>query len=136
MKKTITILSILIISGFVLSCASTYTGSSKPVEDYSRYHSLADILRTKGGVQVMGVGSNIKIIIRGISTFVLDTQPLYVIDGVPMGTNYNMANSAVFPANIKSVKVLANKSQTTRWGESGNNGVILINTKTDSSIKK
>lgn len=107
--------------------------SAHPIEqkeqDFSNFTSLGDYLRMQAGIEVMGYGTDTKVLIRGISTIKLGTQPLYVIDGQSIGNNYAIANSAVNPNNIKSVRILRSKSETTIYGEDGTNGVILIKTK-------
>lgn len=90
--------------------------------------SLADVLRKNSSIQVTGNGNNAKVQVRGAGSFNLNTSPLFVIDGVPMGNSYSQANSAVNPSQIVNVKVLRSQSETTLYGENGNHGVILIKT--------
>ena len=131
MKK----LSILLFAGAMLllglSCGSTQgaagAGSDRPV--YENFNSLADALRLQGGLQVVGSGSNAQVYIRGISTFKLNTQPLYIIDGTRLGNDYSIANASVNVKNIESIRVIKSKSDLTTYGEEGTNGVIIINTK-------
>ncbi|MFV8324788.1 SusC/RagA family TonB-linked outer membrane protein [Flavobacterium sp. ZS1P14] len=80
------------------------------------------------GVQVVSGGSPgamPKVLIRGISTINLSTDPLYVIDGVPMGTNANFLN----PNEIESMEILKDASASAIYGSRASNGVILITTK-------
>src|SRR5210317_2045303 len=60
----------------------------KASQDYTRYNSLADILRQQPGVIVMGAGQNVRIEIRGQNSMNVDTRPLFVYDGVRMGRDY------------------------------------------------
>ena len=90
--------------------------------------SLADVLRKNSSIQVTGNGDSAKVQVRGAGSFNLNTSPLYVIDGVPMGNSYSQANSAVNPGQIVNVRVLKSQSETTLYGENGNHGVILIKT--------
>ncbi len=119
--------------GTVVFCLSQCNPSAHPIEqkeqDFSNFTSLADYLRMQPGIDVMGYGTDTKVLIRGISTIKLETQPLYVINGQSIGNNYALANNAVNPNNIKSVSVLRSKSETTIYGEDGTNGVIIIKTK-------
>lgn len=62
--------------------------------------------------------------VRGASGFDSDTQPLYVVDGVP-----GVDPSTVAPEDIESFNVLKDASSTAIYGARGSNGVILINTK-------
>ena len=86
------------------------------------------------GVQVVGAGGPggyPKVLIRGISTINLSTDPLYVIDGVPMGTNANFLN----PNEIESMEILKDASASAIYGSRASNGVILITTKRGKSGK-
>jgi len=69
-------------------------------------------------------GSGVSIKIRGIGSINRDSEPLYVIDGVPAG---NLAT--LNPADIASVQVLKDASATAIYGARGSNGVIIIETK-------
>ena len=64
-----------------------------------------DALQGKiNGVQVTsggGPGAQPKVLIRGVTT-VNGTDPLYVVDGMPVGTNINFLNSN----DIESMEVL------------------------------
>jgi hypothetical protein len=95
-------------------------------------NTLADVLRKNTGLQVLGTGDNVKIIVRGISTIKLNTQPLYVVDGVPIGNDYSSANNLVNPREVTDVEVLRSTSDLVQWGENANNGVILITTVNNS----
>ena len=70
-------------------------------------------------------GSKSAIRIRGIGTINGDAQPLYVVDGVQVGTNADFVN----PADIESIEVLKDASATAIYGSAGANGVIMITTK-------
>ena len=63
--------------------------------------------------------------IRGIATLNNSTSPLYVVDGVPAGTNANFLN----PNDIESIEVLKDASAAAIYGSRGANGVIMITTK-------
>ncbi len=115
--------------GLVAACSSTQGASKAASTDYSNLQSLDQVLRMQPGLNVQGSGPGTKVYIRGISTITLETQPLYIIDGVRIGTNYAMANNAVNVKDIDSIRVLSGKSETTIYGEQGNNGVIIIKTR-------
>ncbi|MDF1694507.1 MAG: TonB-dependent receptor plug domain-containing protein [Saprospiraceae bacterium] len=93
------------------------------------YLSLADYLRTQGGVIVSGTGNNVIVQIRGVNSIQGDTRPFYYIDGVAIGRSYASANSALNPNNIKSIRILSSLSELAIYGENGNNGVILVKSK-------
>ena len=79
-------------------------------------------------------GTNkVDVLIRGSSSLNASSDPLYVIDGIPM-------NQAFFrnlnPSEIESVSVLKDAGATAIYGNRGANGVIIINTKKGSFNSK
>ena len=63
--------------------------------------------------------------IRGVGTINGDGNPLYVVDGVQVGTNANFLN----PQDIESIEILKDASATAIYGSRGANGVVMITTK-------
>ncbi len=100
-----------------------------------------------------GAGANI--VIRGITSFGGNNQPLFVVDGIPVdnstiagnqlpsaGSNaVNSAEQASFtnraadinPADIASISILKGPSATALYGIRAANGVVLITTKKGQS---
>lgn len=79
------------------------------------------------GVQISGAGdpgASPRVIIRGVTT-VNGSDPLYVVDGMPVGTNINFLNLN----DIESMQVLKDASASAIYGTRASNGVILITTK-------
>ncbi|MEM9857275.1 MAG: TonB-dependent receptor [Bacteroidota bacterium] len=87
-------------------------------------------------------GAGAAITIRGISSL-SGSQPLYVIDGIPLdntsvdGLNAEGQSSSnvsplslLNPADIRSIEILKDASATAIYGSRGANGVVLITTKT------
>ncbi|MFO7864988.1 MAG: SusC/RagA family TonB-linked outer membrane protein [Salinivirgaceae bacterium] len=68
--------------------------------------------------------SGFSIRIRGASGFDSNTQPLYVVDGVP-----GVDPTTVAPEDIKSFDILKDAASTAIYGSQGSNGVVLITTK-------
>lgn len=132
MKYSTLISSLCVALFFAFSCSSTQS-VNRAAPDYSNLQTLDQVLRMQGGLNVQGGGNNVKVYVRGISTFNLETQPLYVIDGAPIGHDYARANNAVNVKDIISIKVLSGKSETTIYGVEGTNGVIIIKTKLSSN---
>jgi hypothetical protein len=97
--------------------------------DYSRYTSLADILRQQSGVIVKGTGQFAQVQIRGMNSIMLDNRPLYVYNGIELGRDYTKANNTIDRATIGSIRVLASLSEVNFYGERGRNGVIIIKSK-------
>ncbi|EJW98189.1 tonb-dependent receptor, partial [gut metagenome] len=87
-----------------------------------------DALQGKvNGVQVIsggGPGVIPKVLIRGVTT-VNGSNPLYVVDGMPVGDNINFLNNN----DIASMEVLKDASAAAIYGTRASNGVILITTK-------
>jgi TonB-linked SusC/RagA family outer membrane protein len=95
------------------------------------------------GVQVTSdnglAGAPVTIRVRGTSSLSASSQPLYVVDGVPIitgdygssgfadGTN---ALSLINPADIESIEILKDASAAAIYGSRSANGVVLITTKT------
>ena len=69
--------------------------------------------------------SKAQVRIRGVATINGSAAPLYVVDGVQVGTDA----SFVAPADIESIDVLKDASATAIYGSAGANGVIMITTK-------
>ncbi|RAV29563.1 SusC/RagA family TonB-linked outer membrane protein [Sinomicrobium soli] len=69
-------------------------------------------------------GGNTSITIRGVGTL-NNTDPLYVIDGVPTKSGMHELN----PNDIASIQVLKDASSASIYGSRASNGVIIITTK-------
>ena len=69
--------------------------------------------------------SKAQVRIRGVATINGSAAPLYVVDGVQVGTDA----SFVAPGDIESIDVLKDASATAIYGSAGANGVIMITTK-------
>ena len=79
------------------------------------------------GVQITSdgqPGADPAVRIRGIGSFG-DTAPLYVVDGVPMGTTIRDFS----PNDIETIQVLKDASAGAIYGSRAANGVVIITTK-------
>lgn len=74
-------------------------------------------------------GTSSKVLIRGVSTLG-NTDPLYVIDGVP--TVRPEVFASLNPSAIESVQVLKDASASSIYGSRAANGVIIVTTKNAS----
>jgi TonB-dependent starch-binding outer membrane protein SusC len=91
------------------------------------------------GVQVTAatgiIGESPKIKIRGTASISSGTDPLYVVDGMPMYSGdvggYATTNALgdINPADIESFEILKDGAATAIYGSRAANGVILITTK-------
>lgn len=69
--------------------------------------------------------ANAAVRVRGVATINGNANPLYVVDGIQVGSNASFVN----PADIESIEVLKDASATAIYGAAGANGVIMITTK-------
>ena len=120
---------------FAMGCGSSTKDASAskekdPTAPYKNYNNLADVLRTQRGLIVTGSGRNVNIQMRGNNSIVLDNRPLFEVNSVVMGRDYNAVNGAINPKEITRIRVLSSLTQTNRYGEMGRNGVIQIFTNT------
>jgi TonB-dependent starch-binding outer membrane protein SusC len=72
-------------------------------------------------------GASPVIKIRGISSITAGTNPLIVVDGVPL-ENFNL--NLINPQDIESIEVLKDASSAAIYGSRGSSGVIIVTTKT------
>ncbi|KRT17858.1 hypothetical protein ASU31_00770 [Pedobacter ginsenosidimutans] len=73
-------------------------------------------------------GADMTVEIRGVNSIYGNTQPLYVVDGIPV-SNINDIN----PADIERMDVLKDASSTAIFGSRGANGVVIVTTKRGSN---
>ena len=80
------------------------------------------------GVMVRSVtgepGADIFIRVRGAASVNASSDPLYVIDGMPINTL-----RGVNPADIESIEVLKDAAASAIYGSRGSNGVVIVTTK-------
>ena len=67
--------------------------------------------------------------IRGPGSFYGGTEPLYVLDDIPIQPGPNGSLSWLNPHDIASIQVLKNPTDTAIYGMRGANGVIVIKTR-------
>ncbi|RFS15416.1 TonB-dependent receptor [Emticicia sp. C21] len=91
-------------------------------------------LQSAGGSGQPGSVQNIRI--RGIGSMTAGSDPLYVVDGIPINSgdltrNTTTANAlaGINPNDIESVTVLKDAASASIYGSRAANGVILITTK-------
>ncbi len=145
-----------------------YGSQSKALLTSSLASVTADQLKDRGGVtfteamvgQVAGVqvqqttgapGSGFSVKVRGVGSITSGTQPLFVVDGVPIdnvittsavqqglygvtsnGQQPQNGMASLNPNDIQSIEILKDASSTAIYGSRGSNGVILITTKQGS----
>lgn len=103
----------------------------------TRVTSVEEMLRRVPGVEVSrGASGTFIVRIRGSATFMGSSEPLFVIDGVPVsGARSGAALLGVNPQDIARIDVLKDAGSTAIYGSQGANGVILITTKRQKDVK-
>ena len=123
----------VVVVGYGTQRKSDVTGSIAVVtaEELLRTPSFSGITGLKGvapGVNVFvnsGLpGGQQRVVIRGLSSIQAVSDPLYVVDGVPM-FDFQFVN----PNDIERIEVLKDASATAIYGARGSQGVILVTTK-------
>jgi len=86
-------------------------------------------------------GGGMSIVVRGANSFTTSSQPLIIVDGIPLETGTTPANGAltseqssnplsfINPHDIESMEILKDASATAIYGSRGANGVVIVNTK-------
>lgn len=74
-------------------------------------------------------GSGVQINVRGATSINEDgsSNPLYVVDGVPMDDDFDLVT--LNPQDIESIEVLKDASSSAIYGSRGANGVVIITSK-------
>jgi TonB-linked SusC/RagA family outer membrane protein len=126
------------------------TVSSSAITGAAETNMLNSLSGKSSGVRISrnsgdpGAGAFIQI--RGLSTITRDSQPLIVVDGIPI-SNDTRGNGAgrtavqsrlndINPNDIESVSVLKGASAAALWGTRALGGVIFITTKSGEFNKK
>lgn len=117
--------------------------SSKQLKDLP-VSSVDGILQGQAsGVQVMQnsgtPGGQMSVRIRGLTSISGSSQPLYIIDGIPVTTGdfgqvgYSGQGASALtdlnPSDIASLSILKDASATAIYGARASNGIVLITTK-------
>lgn len=74
-------------------------------------------------------GGDLNVEVRGIGTVTSGSQPLYIVDGIPMEGGLASVN----PDDVADIQILKDAASTAVYGSRGANGVILITTKRGQS---
>ncbi len=90
-------------------------------------------------------GSPISVQVRGVNSINTGTDPLWIIDGMPVyaggglgrtsGTVAQNPMSTINPNDIQSVEVLKDAAATAIYGSRGSSGVIIVTTKSGKKEK-
>lgn len=143
----------IVVVGYGIVKKSDLTGSVSSVkaEDFNKgvNTSVAQLIQGKvAGARIVtnsgDPGAGLSVSIRGASSVNAGTEPLYVIDGLPIETSNAYTGTGdgipstnsprsplnvLNPSDIESIEVLKDASATAIYGARAANGVILITTK-------
>jgi iron complex outermembrane receptor protein len=137
-------LSEIVVTGYGEQRAGNITGAVTQVSsaDFNtgRVISPEELIRSKvPGVQVVDnnePGGGFSVRIRGATSINASSEPLFVIDGVPLGAGAGGGLSAgrnplnfLNPNEIENITVLRDASAAAIYGANAANGVVLITTK-------
>lgn len=154
LKSDAEVLDEVVVTGYGVQRKASFTGAASIVgEEAIAKKNDANFVKVLEGT-VPGVQMNNStsmpgvwgsVYIRGRASLNSGTQPLYVIDGMPvnsdtdaMSTNdNNMVDpmSSINPADIESITVLKDAAATAIYGSRAANGVIVVTTKKGSEGK-
>jgi TonB-linked SusC/RagA family outer membrane protein len=118
---------------------STFTGSAalikaEQMEKIGNSQFLETLQGTSAGVNITNnegaPGGNTRIQIRGIANLRGDTNPLYVVDGVP----YDGQINSIASSDIESLTVLKDAAASSLYGSRAANGVVVITTKKGAGV--
>ena len=148
LKEEAYLLNETVVVGYGVKQKRDVTGSietikAKDIAQSSGTSSFEQAIQGRAsGVQVTAAngvaGAPVKINIRGTSSISAGSEPLYVVDGIPiitgdlssgaLGTGTN-ALSDLDPKDIESMEVLKDAASAAIYGSRGANGVVIITTK-------
>ncbi len=132
LAETLSALEEIVVVGYTTQVRKNLSGSISTVQDDALQAAVpAPSVMSRLQGQASGVtvnsenrpGGDAIIRIRGIGT-INDSEPLYVIDGVPSGTGNNISSN-----DIESISILKDAASAAIYGARGANGVIIITTK-------
>jgi iron complex outermembrane receptor protein len=153
MREDIMELDEIVVTGYGVAKKSDLTGAmaSLTEEDFNKIAGASPEQMMEGripGVEIRSnngePGAGASITVRGASTFRSGSQPLYVIDGIPMdmqntspdgpskgGIGSTATNPLNFlnPNDIQSIDILKDASAAAIYGSRGANGVVIVTTK-------
>jgi TonB-linked SusC/RagA family outer membrane protein len=144
MEEEVNHLEEIVLTGYGSSKAKDMTGAvsrlgSKVLETVPMGATIQSMLQGRTpGVNVMissaSPTSPVSVIIRGASSLSGNSQPLWVIDGVPeynAGTSGDVSNTLynLNLTDVESIDILKDASATAIYGSRAANGVVLVTTK-------
>lgn len=118
----------VVVTGYQTLSKERATGSYSVITEKSTKGKLETDVMSRIEGMVAGINKtagNGSIVIRGITTYSGNTQPLYVVDGMPYEGNLASIN----PTDVQNITVLKDAAASSIYGARAANGVIVITTK-------
>ncbi|MDR1602355.1 MAG: SusC/RagA family TonB-linked outer membrane protein [Tannerella sp.] len=136
---------VVVSDGYVTQERKLYTGASSILNSaiIGEKPAASPVVALQGEVAGLNVnlstsqpGGNVQVRLRGLGSLALNSNPLYVIDGMivnagdlsRLSTTSN-ALAGINQEDIEDVTVLKDAAATAVYGSRGSNGVIIITTK-------
>ena len=108
---------------------ATQSIDTEPLSEARELNVVNSLSGKVAGVSISrsgsGVGSPSRVILRGNRSIAGDSQPLYIVDGVPIIGDITDIN----PDDIEDISVLKGPNAAALYGNRANNGAIIITTK-------
>ena len=154
LKSNAELLDEVVVTGYGVQRKASFTGAAAVVgEEALAKKNDANFVKVLEGA-VPGVQMNNStsmpgvwgsVYVRGRASLNSGTQPLYVIDGMPVNSDTDAMSSSdnnmvdpmasINPADIESITVLKDAAATAIYGSRAANGVIVVTTKKGSEGK-
>jgi TonB-linked SusC/RagA family outer membrane protein len=134
MEEDANVLDEIVVIGYGTTTKKSFTGTASVISteniDAKAVSNIAQALIGEvSGVTVTRTngrpGASATIRIRGFSSIEGNSNPLYVVDGIPYTGDINSIN----PNDIASTTILKDASATAIYGARGANGVVVLTTK-------
>jgi TonB-dependent SusC/RagA subfamily outer membrane receptor len=99
-------------------------------KESKRISRVEEMLEGTAGVRILrSLHGGIRVQIRGTGSIFSGTEPLYVVDGIPVQLRAGQGLDWLNPADVDTIVVLKDASSTAIYGSRGANGVVIIETK-------
>lgn len=128
MKTSIRLVAVLLLT-VLIACSTTRNRSGSSDNDSSSVVLAKDLPRYVDRlprISVQGSGDNVRATNTSASTFAGSTAPLFVLDNIQIGRSFAEVMRILDDNQAVSVEYLTTRRATIRYGEAGNNGVILL----------
>lgn len=123
---------------------ATQTISGEELTRGREYNYVTSLTGKISGIEITrsaaGAGGSTKVILRGNKSLSTTSEPLFVIDGIPMANNKGPqlgmfggkdggdGLSQLNPDDIESISILKGANAAALYGSQGANGVVLVTT--------